>query len=519
MSIQDDHQANPVSASPAAETENSVRAMPTLRERAESALRDRLEGLGAAPRSIAPEDIEKVIHNLRVHQIELEMQNDELRRVQAELDTSQARYFDFYDLAPVGYCTISAVGLIQQANLTTAALLGVSRPALLRTPLSRFIAPIDQIAFHLLCQRILKNHASQECELRMVKQDGTQLWVHLQTIAAVEERGALCMRIVLTNISERKVAEKLRLESEAYLQAIFETEPECIKIVDAQGRLLQMNPAGLAMIEADSLAQVKGAPVVGLITSEHREAFLEMHKRVMAGHAEKMEFEMTGLKGGKRWVETHAVPLRTGGETVHLAVTRDISQRKQMEAQVRQLAFHDALTNLPNRRLLLDHLNQAMSVSKRTGRCCALMFLDLDNFKPLNDQHGHRAGDLLLIEVARRLTSSVREIDTVSRFGGDEFAVLLTDLTADRGQSTSEVAVIAEKIRAKLAEPYVLEIRREGHATATVEHRCSASIGAVVFMGHECSQDEVLGRSDAAMYKAKSKGRNTVVIYEHNAGA
>lgn len=456
---------------------------------------------------------------MRVHQIELDMQNDELRRVQAELDTSQARYFDFYDLAPVGYCTISAAGLIEQANLTTAALLGVTRPTLLHTSLSRFIAPIDQVAFHFLCQRILKSHASQECELRMVRQDGTQLWVHLQAIAASDEDRAPCVRIVLTNISERKMAEKLRLESEAYLQAIFETEPECIKIVDAQGRLLQMNPAGLAMIEADSLAQVKGASVMGLITPEHREAFAEMHKRVIAGQAQKMEFEMTGLKGGKRWVETHAVPLKTGGEIVHLAVTRDISQRRQMEAQVRQLAFHDALTNLPNRRLLLDHLNQAMSVSKRTGRCCALMFLDLDNFKPLNDMHGHRAGDLLLIEVARRLTSSVREIDTVSRFGGDEFAVLLADLTADKAQSTSEVAVIAEKIRAKLAEPYVLEIRREGHAAATVEHRCSASIGAVVFMDHECSQDEILGRSDAAMYRAKAEGRNTVVIYEHDARA
>ena len=447
------------------------------------------------------------------------MQNDELRRIQAELDTSQARYFDFYDLAPVGYCTISGPGLIQQANLTTATLLGVPRPTLLQRALSRFVAPIDQVTFHLLRQRVLQSRESQECEVRMVKPDDTQIWVHLQAIAASDEGGAVCMRFVLTNISERKIAEKLRLESEAYLQAIFENEPECIKIVDAQGRLLQMNPAGLAMIEADSLAQVTGAPVLELITPEYRELFMDMHKRVIEGHAEKLEYEMTGLKGGKRWVETHAVPLKTAGQTVQLAVTRDISQRKQMEAQVRQLAFHDALTDLPNRRLLLDHLNQAMSISKRTGRCCALMFLDLDNFKPLNDLHGHGAGDLLLIEVARRLTGSVREIDTVSRFGGDEFAVLLTELTADRAQSTAEVTVIAEKIRARLAEPYVLEIRHEGDAGATVQHRCSASIGAVVFLDHECSQDEIVRRSDAAMYKAKAEGRNTVVIYRHDAKA
>lgn len=197
-----------------------------------------------------------------------------------------------------------------------------------------------------------------------------------------------------------------------------------------------------------------------------------------------------------------------------MAVTRDITQRKQMEDQVRTLAFHDSLTNLPNRRLLLDRLNQAMAASKRSDCYCALIFLDLDNFKLLNDTHGHVAGDLLLTEVARRLTSSVREVDTVSRFGGDEFAVLLSELIADKTESIKEVGIIAEKIRIKLAEPYLLTIGHMGNTVTTVEHRCSASIGAVVFMNPESSQEDILRRADTAMYQAKDAGRNAVVFHE-----
>ena len=335
-----------------------------------------------------------------------------------------------------------------------------------------------------------------------------------QTFAFVVEIGlAIVLGIGLPLLVLGRTQQRL-ISSEAHLKAIIQNEPECIKVVDAQGLLVQMNPAGLAMIEADSWEQVKGAPVLEIVAPQYREAFMEMHKRVIAGEQAKMEFEVVGLKGGRRMLETHAVPMKVQAETVQLAVTRDITQRKQMEDQRRQLAFHDSLTDLPNRRLLLDRLNQAMAASKRSGCNCALIFLDLDNFKPLNDKHGHAAGDLLLIEVARRLTNSVRKIDAVSRFGGDEFAVLLSVVTADEAGSVKEVGTIAEKIRVKLAEPYLIEIGHTGNTVATVEHRCSASIGVVVFKNHECSQEDILRRADAAMYKAKDAGRNAIVFHQ-----
>ncbi len=197
----------------------------------------------------------------------------------------------------------------------------------------------------------------------------------------------------------------------------------------------------------------------------------------------------------------------------------DIIERKQMEEQVRQLAFYDPLTHLPNRRLLNDRLSQTLLASKRSAFYGALMFMDLDNFKALNDKHGHSAGDLLLVEVASRLKACVREIDTVARFGGDEFVVLLDELALGQEESKAQAGVIAEKIRLALAETYVLSVERESTDAVTLEHRCTASIGVTLFIHSEASQEDILMRADAAMYQAKEQGRNRVQFYASKAEA
>ena len=138
------------------------------------------------------------------------------------------------------------------------------------------------------------------------------------------------------------------------------------------------------------------------------------------------------------------------------------------------------------------------------------MFLDLDNFKALNDTHGHAAGDLLLVEVSHRLRSCVREMDTVARLGGDEFVVMFRELDGDRISSRLQASAIAEKIRAGLAEPYVLTTQDHQGAPMTIEHHCTASIGVVLFLGDGASQDDIFKFADAAMYQAKAAGRNTV---------
>ena len=196
-----------------------------------------------------------------------------------------------------------------------------------------------------------------------------------------------------------------------------------------------------------------------------------------------------------------------------VGVILDITERKLAEERIRNLAFYDQLTGLPNRRLLGDRLQRMMAACRRNGGLGALMFLDLDNFKPLNDVHGHAAGDLLLAEAARRLLRCVREADTVARFGGDEFVIAAADLSAQRDEAMSEALLIAEKIRAALSEPYRLTIRHEGRMPDTIEHRCTASIGVALLTDPQTSIDDLLTRADAALYQAKTDGRNQVHVH------
>jgi len=222
------------------------------------------------------------------------------------------------------------------------------------------------------------------------------------------------------------------------------------------------------------------------------------------------------------WVEQRVVFLYDDkGELVAMeGVARDVSRRIKAEKQLlenqdrfRQLADYDTLTSLPNRRLLTDRLAQALAAAKRNGHFGALIFLDLDNFKPLNDVHGHGAGDLLLIEVARRITSCVREVDTVARFGGDEFLVMVRQLDTGRADSENMAGIVAEKIRRELARPYLLKVPGEEGSKSIIEHHCSASLGIVLFDGQSGNGDEVIKQADKAMYKSKEAGRNTISFY------
>ena len=228
------------------------------------------------------------------------------------------------------------------------------------------------------------------------------------------------------------------------------------------------------------------------------------------------ELEYRCKDGSTLWTEVMTYPILDdlGVFTEILGVTRDISERKRAEELVRNLAYHDRLTGLANRLLLSDRLTQVMLSGKRGGHFGALIFLDLDNFKPLNDVYGHAAGDLLLIEVARRLKGLIRQVDTVARFGGDECVVVLDDLSADQALAQSQAMLLAEKIRSVLAEPYALSLRADAsHAAQGIEHRCTASIGVTLFLGMAHTEDEVIRQADVAMYRAKEAGRNMIHLY------
>jgi diguanylate cyclase (GGDEF)-like protein/PAS domain S-box-containing protein len=184
---------------------------------------------------------------------------------------------------------------------------------------------------------------------------------------------------------------------------------------------------------------------------------------------------------------------------------RDITERKLAAERIKELAFFDALTCLPNRRLLWDRLEQAIVFSAHSETYGALLFIDLDNFKTLNDTQGHDKGDQLLQQVAQRLSACVREGDTVARMGGDEFILVLGRLSCDRDEATSQIEAVAERILAVLGEPYQLE---------SADHRSTASIGATLFCGYQVTIEELLKQADLAMYRSKERGRDRMCLFD-----
>lgn len=264
--------------------------------------------------------------------------------------------------------------------------------------------------------------------------------------------------------------------------------------------------------------EVVGRPVFEQLTHEASAQFRKVLDSCVPNSlpngrtgSHKLEMQYLCKDGSRIWGEVlFKSEHNDQGEIVgYHGITRNVTERKSLEDQVRQLAFHDTLTNLPNRRLLLEHLDQAMSENKRSHHYGGLIYLDLDNFKSLNDMHGHDMGDLLLIEVASRLKGCVREADTVARIGGDEFVVLLHTLDTQWAQARDQAIGVAEKIRARLAERYLL---RPVPVAPAIEHECTASIGVALFRGHDETLDSLMKRADQAMYQAKEDGRNRVKL-------
>ncbi len=248
------------------------------------------------------------------------------------------------------------------------------------------------------------------------------------------------------------------------------------------------------------------------------EADWKAHRMTLQSHQEFHDFEMlrNSQDGSPRWTSVSGMPVfdSLGNFTGYRGVARDVTTNKLSEEHIKHIAFYDGLTKLPNRRFLKDRMTLELAASKRNLRYGAVLFLDLDNFKPLNDKFGHEFGDLLLIEVAARLRTCVREVDTVARFGGDEFVVVIGNLDLTRDVSTDQARRVAEKIRHSLAQPYQLSIPQDASSVATVEHRCTVSIGVTLFFNHEQTEEEILKQADKAMYEAKEAGRNAIRFYE-----
>lgn len=319
------------------------------------------------------------------------------------------------------------------------------------------------------------------------------------------------------DISNRLAAEAALRQSEFRFNALAVQSGVVTWQVDSQGLYTYVSDVALAVWGYTPVELVGRVYFYELHPQAGREEF---KAAVFAGFARQESFShlenlIVRADGREIWVATNGIPLLNADGSLrgYSGNDTDITERKEREDHVHHLAFYDALTRLPNRRLMNERLGEALVLSKRTGRWGGLMFLDLDNFKPLNDAHGHAVGDLLLIEVAERLKACVREIDTVARFGGDEFVVLLSDLCAAQADSEVQATKVAEKIRASLGQPYHLRLPGTQGVDTLVTHQCTASMGVTVFSHHEANSEDIMKRADAAMYQAKEAGRNTVRLY------
>jgi len=329
------------------------------------------------------------------------------------------------------------------------------------------------------------------------------LWVFMSTLALV----ALMITVLQ---SERAATEKALLNSEAQLRAVIDGAIDGIVTIDEEGRLVEFNPAAERILGYQREQVIGRSLAEVMIPPAMREAHSKGHQHFIATgeqHIFDRRLEMVAMRadGSEFPVELTITSMHDKGLNLVTGFIRDISKRKKAEEDIRNLAFFEVLTGLPNRRLLLDRLQQAFATSARAQTHGAVLFIDLDNFKSLNDSRGHDVGDLLLIEVSMRIRACVRDEDTVARLGGDEFVVVLEDLSGNIDYAATEARAVGEKILSEINKPYTLQ---------SMEHHSSSSIGVSLFLGYDVGVDELLKRADTAMYQAKASGRNTQRFFD-----
>ena len=296
--------------------------------------------------------------------------------------------------------------------------------------------------------------------------------------------------------------EKSMLGNEQRLIDILNISPIAVRIASRHGSEVVFHNQGYADMIKNVHAMGDDPKKYYVRLADYEEVLAELAK---GKSVINRQIELQFPDHSTVWTLASYMPMQYKGEDAVLGWFYDITNLKLAEEKIRLLAFHDPLTGLPNRQLLLDRLQQALASSTRSDRNGALLFIDLDNFKSLNDTLGHVMGDMLLQQVAQRLTASVREVDTVARLGGDEFVVMLEDLSEQTLKAAEQAEVVGEKILATLGKLYQLDVH---------EFRSSASIGTTIFSGDEQNSEELLKQADIAMYQAKRAGRNALRFFD-----
>ena len=343
-------------------------------------------------------------------------------------------------------------------------------------------------------------------EYRVKFDDGTVRWLFGNAVPDRQDNGAVLWHGFITDVTARNEAKEVMAEITESYRTLVEWSPEPIA-VHRDGKLLYVNPAATAMLGAKSAQELIGRPILELVHPEFRQIVLARVKE----QAEKgvavpmMEEKFLKIDGTPIDEEVQSRTIQYQGSRAFQVAIRDITAHKVAQERIQTLAFYDPLTALPNRRLLLDRLQQALAGNVRHQSQGALLMIDLDNFKDINDVLGHAQGDLVLQQVAKRLGACVRERDTVARVGADEFAVLLAKLDQNPLEAAMQAEVVGHKILDAIKQPYQFD---------DSEMSCTASIGITLFGEQHDDNVEALKRAEMAMYQAKAQGRNTLRFFD-----
>ncbi|OHC64973.1 MAG: hypothetical protein A3H93_12300 [Rhodocyclales bacterium RIFCSPLOWO2_02_FULL_63_24] len=429
----------------------------------------------------------------------------ERRKAEEAVRESERKYRLLFEQANDGIFLLDETGFVD-CNQHGARMYGLTMDQVIgRSPahLSPERQPDGRLATQVAAEKIDAAMRGEipRFEWMSMRADGTPFDVEV-TLSRVEIGGRTYVQSIERDISERKRAEiDLRIAATA-----FESH-EGMFITDTAGVILRVNRS-FSEITGYSAEEAVGQTPRLLNSGRHDAAFFAAMTQCVERSGTWQGEIWNRRKSGEvypEWLMVTAVKDDVGRATHYVGTFTDITSRKTAEDEIRNLAFYDPLTRLPNRRLLLDRLQQALAASTRSARYGALLFIDLDNFKTLNDTLGHDIGDLLLQQVAQRLSGCVREGDTVARLGGDEFVVMLEDLSNDPEEAATQVETVGEKILLTLNQTYHL---------ARYEYHNTPSIGVTLFADHEGTMDELLKRADLAMYQAKAAGRNTLRFFD-----
>jgi diguanylate cyclase (GGDEF)-like protein/PAS domain S-box-containing protein len=387
-------------------------------------------------------------------------------------------------------------------------------------PSAEAFAPIVDMQIRMFLATIFLTALAAGLTWWMLKRQLSPLFVAVKTLACAaggterveplhisqqDEIGELIASFnrLLQRLDDRESA--LR-ESEERHRTLVEWSPEAIAVY-RKGRLVYVNPVAIKLFAARDDSELLGKEVTDFVHPEFRQSVAVLMESQAESNLTSMAFEgkFCKLDGTVMELELQSrLIIFDGARGIYMAM-RDVTASKQAQREIETLAFFDTLTGLPNRRLLIDRLEQSLAASSRHNREGALLFIDLDNFKNLNDTLGHDQGDILLQQVGKRLTECMREGDTVARFGGDEFVVILEDLSENAEDAAAQAEVVGEKIRTSLGQPYHLPVR---------DYHTTPSIGITLFSDHEETVAELLRRADLAMYQAKEAGRNMLRFFD-----